>query len=260
MDFQIQNFKAPAPRLSPDGITAIPDASSVLPDSLVAQGLTTMPDDPPFASFGGGFFQTEPDQNFPSGSDSFVISINGTTNSEGAQSSPFTINCTGGEGKYASGSFGSTPQEVDFSDATGESASPPSSGVSFWRVYAKTTAQKQTGGHFDVSGTGSVEIDSAASGFVAGSNTRYEYNTGGEYFIYFLIGSVAAVKRSDGLYQVKINQVQVGNYDSGKSKSGSVTIDGTQISTADGLREFTICINGSPFTCDLEVSNIEQVT
>lgn len=203
---------------------------------------------------------TDPDQDFPSGNESFVISINNSTDTNGSQTSPFTINCTGGLGKYAAASFGTTPQSVNFSDASGESASPPASGVSYWRIFAKTTAQKQSGGHFDVSSTGSVEIEDASSGFVAGSNTRYEYNTGGQYFLYFLIGSVAAVRRNDGLYQVRINQVQVGNYDSGSSTSGSVTVNGTQISTADGLREFTICINGTPFTCDIEVLNVEQVT
>lgn len=101
MDFQIQNFKAPPPRFSPDGITIIPNAPSVLPDALVAQGFTTMPDDPPFASFGGqdGGDQ-DPNQNTGAGTAPFAIKINGaqpdTSGGTIIPASSFTIGCNSG--------------------------------------------------------------------------------------------------------------------------------------------------------------------
>jgi hypothetical protein len=102
MDFQIQNSKIPAPRLSPDfGVSEIPNASSVLPDSLVAQGITTFPETPQMSSFGGqdGGDQ-DPNQNTGDGLAPFSIKINGagadTSQGTVIPASSFTIGCTSG--------------------------------------------------------------------------------------------------------------------------------------------------------------------
>jgi len=102
-------------------------------------------------------------------------------------------------------------------------------------------------------------LQSAESQLV-GSNTRYVNNGLGSYTFLFLIGSVDAVRLSNGKYAVKINQVQIGNYSYGNVESTTATAGGSTISTKDGLRTFTICINGEPFTCDIDVSNIVKVT
>lgn len=201
---------------------------------------------------------TEPNQDF-NPSDPFTISINGTTDAEGAQTSPITIDCTGGSAQYPARGQGTEPQEVDISDATGESVSPPSSGIGYWRVYAEVSASMTSDG-LQVSTTGTIQIEAVATGYTPGSNTRYKHEGSGVYKFFFLIGTVATVRRSDGLYQVRINQVQVGNYTYGNVNSTTATAGGQTISTKDGLREFTICINGEPFTCHIEVSNITKVT
>ena len=81
MDFEIQNFKPPAPKVSPDsGVSGIPDASHVLPDALVAMGLHESPDDVIPTNFGGTSTGGEGDPNGDTGTseDEYAILINGT--------------------------------------------------------------------------------------------------------------------------------------------------------------------------------------
>lgn len=203
-------------------------------------------------------YSTERSQDFDADSP-FTISVNGTTDSEGQQTSPITIDCTGGSAQYPARGKGTAPQVVNISDATGVSASPPSSGVGYWRVYAEVSASMTSDG-LQVSTTGTIKIEVAGTGYTPGSSTRYAHEGSGVYKFYFLIGTVATVRKSDGLYEVRINQVQAGNYTYGNVDSTTATAGGQTVSTKDGLREFTICINGEPFTCHIEVSNITKVT
>ena len=102
MDFQIQNSRIPAPRFSPDSnVSGIPYASPVLPDSLVAQGFTTMPDDLQVVSFGGqNGGEQDANQNTGAGTSPFSITINGagadTSGGTIIPASSFTIGCTSG--------------------------------------------------------------------------------------------------------------------------------------------------------------------
>ncbi len=216
-----------------------------------------LPNINPLSADAGGY-ATEEDQDFnPNGP--FTISVNGTTDANGVQTSPITIDCAGGSAQYPARGLGESPQIVTYSNATGISVSPPSSGVGYWRVYAEVSASLTSDG-MQVSTTGTIKIEAVGTGYTPGSNTRYEHEGLGVYKFYFLIGTVAIARRSDGKYQVRINQIQVGNYTYGNVNSTTATTEAGTISTKDGLREFTICINGEPFTCHIEVSNITKVT
>jgi len=190
----------------------------------------------------------------------FAITINGTTNSENEQTSPFTIGCIGGTALYPAIGQATTPQSVIIDDATGKSVSPASNGVSTWKVYA-TVNGTMTDEGVDVSSTGNIKIENIDDeSELVGSNTRFISEGLGSYVFLFLIGTVDAIRATSGKYRVRINQIQQGNYSYGNVKSTTATVDGSTISTKDGLRTFTICINGEPFTCDIDVSNIVKVT
>jgi hypothetical protein len=202
----------------------------------------------------------EDDQDFGPGGP-FAITINGTTDAEGVQTSPFTIDCNSGTGTYPANGTGTTLQVVNFSSQTGVSASPSISGVTSWRVYAKVGATITNNG-IDVNANGTIEIvEVADTTDLVGSNTRYKATSSTTYDFYFLIGSVDAKRQtSGGRYNVKVTQIQNGNYSYGNVESTTATVGGSTVSTKDGLRRFTICINGEPFTCEIDVSNIQPVT
>jgi len=256
-DIRIPSFTAPIAdsqvgNLYFDAISVSPDPIKTGSDELFEVASNSI------AGGGGGGIANE-DVNF-SASAPFAITISGATDENSVQTSPFTIGCIGGTGTYPAIGQATTPQDVNFPNATGVSASPPSSGVTSWRVYAKVNATMTSeGANVNSSGTIVIELQSAESQLV-GSNTRYVNNGLGSYTFLFLIGSVDAVRLSNGKYAVKINQVQIGNYSYGNVESTTATAGGSTISTKDGLRTFTICINGEPFTCDIDVSNIVKVT
>lgn len=200
------------------------------------------------------------DQDFGPGGP-FAITINGTTDAEGVQQSPFTIDCNAGTGTYPANGTGTTPQVVNFPSPTGVSLSPSISGVTARRVYAKVGATITDNG-INVNNNGTIQIVEVANTTdLVGSNTRYKATSSTTYDFYFLIGSVDAKRqRSGGKYNVRVTQIQNGNYSYGNVTSTTATVDGSTVSTKDGLRRFTICINGEPFTCEIDVSNIQPVT
>lgn len=218
----------------------------------------------PTTTFSSGVGIYEDDQDFEPGGP-FSITINGTTttNESGntVQTSPFTIDCNAGTGTYPANGTGITPQIVNFPSPTGISVSPSSSGVTSWRVYAKVGATLTSNG-IDVNASGTIQIVEVADATdLVGSNTKYKATSSTTYDFYFLIGSVDAKRQSlDAKYNVKVTQIQNGNYSYGNVESTTAIAGGVTVSTKDGLRQFTICINGEPFTCDIDVSNIQKVT
>jgi len=218
---------------------------------------------PPGSGVVAGAVTTEQDQDFGP-TTAFSITVNGSTATGGTQTSPFTLDCIGGTGTYPARSDASdptAPQAVNFPSPTGESVSPPSSGTTTFIVYAKVSATMTANGGMDVATTGTIIIkETSAAPDQLGSNTRYKNNGSNSYTFFFLIGTVAASRRSDGRYSVRISQIQEGNYTYGNTISSSATVGGATVRTQDGLRKFTICINGEAFTADIDVSNIVKVT
>ena len=217
---------------------------------------------------GGG---VEEDQDFDPTA-SFSITTNGTT-SGGVQTSPITIKCLGGLAyypkPYATAQTGSpAPQTVTVAGGSSGSGasisvSPPSSGTTIYRIFATCTGTRNSNGVIDMSSTGTISIiigTDVAVADLTGSNTRYKATGISTYDFYFLIGSIAVSRRSDGKFQVYINQVQLGDYTYGPLISKTETTAGSVVVPInDGLREFTFCINGEAFTGDFEVSNIQKV-
>lgn len=206
---------------------------------------------------------TEEDQDI-NPTTAFSITVNGSIATGGTQTSPFTLDCIGGTGTYPARSDAAdptAPQTVTYASPTGESVSPPSSGTTTFIVYAKVSATMTANGGIDVATTGTIIIkETSAAPDQLGSNTRYKNNGSNSYTFFFLIGTVAASRRSDGRYSVRISQIQEGNYTYGNTISTTDTAGGVTVSTKDGPRKFTICINGEPFTADIDVSNIVKVT
>tara|TARA_R110000787_G_scaffold117669_1_gene228356 strand:- start:1517 stop:2566 length:1050 start_codon:yes stop_codon:yes gene_type:complete len=230
MDFEIQNFRAPAPRLSPDSnISGIPNASSVLPDSLVAQGFTTMPDDPPFASFGGqdGGDQ-DPNQNTGNGTAPFSITINGagadTSGGTVIPASSFTIGCNSGNftitraGIDAGGTSPQTlgPEELELN--TGFSGDfTTGDGFKEFIVFGVVVFSKNSAGRpnaivgSNAGGTYGTRIyvrdaEDSTPEFVEGFS---DLNTANPLYM-FRIGSVRSTK-SGSLRRVYVTQSVVGN-------------------------------------------------
>jgi len=207
-----------------------------------------------------GSVTTEEDQDIDP-TTPFSITVNGSTATSGIQTSPFTLDCVAGTGEYPARSTGTSPQVVTFPSPDGVSVAPPSSGTTMFVVYAKVTATMTATAGVDVATTGTIVIsETSAAADKVGSNTRYVNNGSNSYTFFFLIGNVAASRRSDGRYAVRISQIQEGNYTYGNVKSTTATAGGATVSTKDGLRKFTICVNGEPFTADIDVSNIIKVT
>ncbi len=217
----------------------------------------------PPGSGGSSGGTTEQDQDFDPTA-AFSITVNGSTATGGTQTSPFTLDCIGGTGTYPARSDAAdptAPQPVSFPSPTGESVRPPSSGTTTFIVYGKVSATMTANGGMDVATTGTIIIkETSAAPDQLGSNTRYKNNGSNSYTFFFLIGTVAASRRSDGRYSVRISQIQEGNYTYGNTISSSATAGGATVRTQDGLRKFTICINGEAFTADIDVSNIVKVT
>ena len=202
---------------------------------------------------------TEQDQDI-NPTTAFSITVTGSTAASGIQTSPFTLDCVAGTGEYPARSTGTSPQVVTYASPTGVSVAPPASGTTMFVVYAKVTATMTATAGVDVATTGTIVIsETSAAADKVGSNTRYVNNGSNSYTFFFLIGNVAASRRSDGRYAVRISQIQEGNYTYGNTKSTTATAGGATVSTKDGLRKFTICINGEPFTADIDISNIVKV-
>lgn len=234
MDFQIQNYRAPAPRLSPDfGVSDIPNASSVLPDSLVAQGITTFPESPQFPSFGGqdGGDQ-DPNQNTGDGDAPFSILIDGagadTSGGTIIPSSRFTIGCNSGDftitraGIDAGGTSPQTlgPEELELNtDFSGDFTI--GDGFKEFIVFGVVVFSKNSAGRpnaiviSNASGTYNTRIYVRDAGdttpkFVEGFSDLDEDNP----LYMFRIGTVRSTK-SGSLRRVYVTQSIVGDYEIG---------------------------------------------
>jgi len=202
---------------------------------------------------------TESDQNI-NPTDPFSITVNGSTDVSGAQASPFTLDCLAGSAEYPARGTATSPQSVTYASPTAISVSP-SSGTTKFIVYAKVGATMTANNGLDVDANGTIVIsETSAASDKFGSNTRFRNNGSGSYTYFFLIGTVTVSRRSDNRYSVLISQIQQGNYSYDNVKSTTATVGGATVSTKDGPRKFTICINGEPFTADIDVSNIVKVT
>ena len=181
----------------------------------------------------------------------FAIKINGSYVADGqgviSQNSSFTIGVQGGSGTWptTTSTFGGTSESVNV-------------GNQFYRVYGQITADRGIGSDvLDTWTDPSIEVDVATSGTTVGSNTRY-INNGSDYTFYFLIGTVGVTVQPDGGYRIFVNQVQIGNYTYGDAQGEESDDNGND--TRDGVRSLTICIDGTPYKADFEITNFREVT
>ena len=236
----------------------IQDASNLVGDlEYSSPSFFEVSNNPPFPSSGENTTESDQDIN---PTDPFTITVNGSTDSVGVQTSPITIDCVGGSALYPARGTGTSPQTVTYSSPSAVSFSP-GTGTTMFVVYAKVSATMTATAGIEVSTTGNIIISETSSAADrVGSNTRYVNNGSNSYTFFFLIGNVAVSRRSDGRYKVFISQIQDGNYTYGNVVSTTATASSSTVSTKDGLRKFTICINREPFTADIDVSNIVKVT
>ena len=194
----------------------------------------------------------------------FSITVNGSTSSTGVQQSPISLDCADGKGFYPplDSSSSTSAQEVDFSTGGSLSVDPPLSGVTYYRVLAKVSAFITENGTADLNPTGTIDIEEVGAIGVlpAGSNTRFRRTGLSSYEFLIYIGNVALQRTSDGRYAVKITQIQEGDYSYGNISGGTATAGGQTVDLKDGVRRFTVCINGEAFTCDIDISNLTKVT
>tara|TARA_R110002167_G_C12513501_1_gene637499 strand:+ start:163 stop:891 length:729 start_codon:yes stop_codon:yes gene_type:complete len=181
----------------------------------------------------------------------FAIKINGSyaTGGEGAdsQNSSFTIGVEGGTGTWPTSGAKTFSGTSTSASATDE----------FYRIYGKITADRQVGGKtLDQWTNPSISVVTANTGDTIGSNTRY-INNGSDYTFYFLIGTVGTTVQPSGGYKIFVNQVQIGNYTYGTAQGVESDTDGND--TRDGLKSLIICIDGTPYTADFEITNIVKV-
>jgi hypothetical protein len=183
----------------------------------------------------------------------FAIKINGSYSTDGegvvSQSLAFTIGVNGGTGTW--------PTKTQ---TFGGVSAPASANDAFYRVYGQIKASRGTGSDvLDVWVDPSIQIVEATSGTAVGSNTRY-INNGSDYTFYFLIATVGITVQPSGGYRIYVNQIQIGDYTYGEAKGNSPGDDPDGNDTRDGVRSLTICINGTPYTADFEITNIVKVT
>lgn len=183
----------------------------------------------------------------------FAIKINGSYSTDGQgeeiQSASFTISVEGGSGTWPT-------KTQTFSGNGGVSASASDE---FYRIYGQITATRTAGSKtIDLWTNPSVEVVTATTGETIGSNTRFKNEGSNTYTFFFLIGTVGITVQPSGGYKIFVNQVQIGNYTYGTAQGSAADTDGND--TRDGLKSLTICINGTPYTADFEITNIVKVT
>lgn len=183
----------------------------------------------------------------------FAIKINGSYSTDGegqtTQSPSFTISVEGGSGTWPT-------KTQTFSGNGGVSASALDE---FYRIYGKITATRTAGSKtIDLWTNPSVEVVTATSGDTIGSNTRFKNEGSNTYTFFFLIGTVGITVQPTGGYKIFVNQVQIGDYTYGTAQGVEADTDGND--TRDGLKSLIICINGTPYTADFEITNIVKVT
>lgn len=182
----------------------------------------------------------------------FAIKINGSYVTDQAgdttQSSSFNIGVDGGTGTWPT----SGPQTFS---GTSKSASALDE---FYRIYGKITAKRTSGSKtIDLWTDQSIQVVTATTGDTIGSNTRFKNEGSNTYTFFFLIGTVGITVQPTGGYKISVNQVQIGNYTYGTAQGEEADTDGND--TRDGLKSLTICINGTPYTADFEITNIVKV-
>ena len=234
MDFQIQNFKTPPPRLSPDfNVSGIPDASSVTPDVLAAQGFNVFPENPFPSSFDGqdGGDQ-DPNQNTGDGLAPFAIKINGagadTSGGTVIPASSFTIGCNSGnftithEGIDAGGTSPRTlgPEELELiTSFSGDFTA--GDGFKEFIVFGVVVFSKNADGKANAivssnaGGTYNTKIyvrdaEDSTPAFVEGFSEGLTANP----LYMFRIGTVRATK-SGSLRRVYVTQIIAGNNEIG---------------------------------------------
>jgi len=234
MDFQIQNFKTPPPRLSPDfNVSGIPDASSVTPDVLAAQGFNVFPENLFPSSFDGpdGGDQ-DPNQNTGDGLAPFAIKINGagadTSGGTVIPASSFTIGCNSGnftithEGIDAGGTSPRTlgPEELELiTSFSGDFTT--GDGFKEFIVFGVVVFSKNADGKANAivssnaGGTYNTKIyvrdaEDSTPAFVEGFSEGLTANP----LYMFRIGTVRATK-SGSLRRVYVTQIIAGNNEIG---------------------------------------------
>ena len=253
MDFQIQNSKIPPPRLSPDfNVSGIPDASSVTPDVLAAQGFNVFPEGPPPSSFGGqdGGDQ-DPNQNTGDGLAPFSITINGAGADTSAgtviPASSFTIGCNSGDftitraGIDAGGTAPQTLGPEELSLNTGFSGDfTTGDGFKEFIVFGVVVFSKNSEGRpnaivgGNAGGTYNTKIyvrdaEDSTPKFVEGFS---ELDTANPLYM-FRIGTVRSTK-SGSLRRVYVTQSVVGNDEIGDGLEGDAKpLAGIEIIWAD---------------------------
>ena len=183
----------------------------------------------------------------------FAIKINGSYSTDGegqtTQSPSFTISVEGGSGTWPT-------KTQTFS---GNPGVPASASDEFYRIYGKITATRTAGSKtIDLWSDPSVEVVTATSGETIGSNTRFKNEGSNTYTFFFLIGTVGITVQPTGGYKIFVNQVQIGDYTYGTAQGVEADDDGND--TRDGLKSLIICIDGTPYTADFEITNIVKVT
>ena len=189
---------------------------------------------------------------------------------DGAYTGPFAIKING---SYSTGGEGQTTQSPSFNiGVEGGSGTWPTSGATsfsgastsanasdeFYRIYGKITATRTAGSKTIDSWTGaSIQVVTATSGDTIGSNTRFKNEGSNTYTFFFLVGTVGITVQPTGGYKIFVNQVQIGDYTYGTAEGVEADDDGND--TRDGLKSLTICINGTPYTADFEITNIVKV-
>ena len=182
----------------------------------------------------------------------FAIKINGSYSTDGqgqiTQSSSFTIAVESGTGTWPT-------KTQTFSGNAGASANASNQ---FYRIYGKITATRTSGSKtIDLWTNPSIEVVTATSGDTIGSNTRFKNEGSNTYTFFFLIGTVGITVQPTGGYRILVNQVQIGNYTYGTAQGVAADTDGND--TRDGLKSLIICMNGTPYTADFEITNIVKV-
>lgn len=196
----------------------------------------------------------EPNQDDISPSDApFVISVNGTTaeSPQGGtlQSNSFNIRVQGGGLKF----YKSLPKTVE-TKTTRVTVGADSSRT--WRIYTQWDVSRDLGETFwGLVSNFKIVVEPADD--LTNFNVRY-IKEGQKYVWYWPIGTVTASRKPNRNYAIQITQIHIGDIIVGGDEGDTNDKNGND--TRSGLREFAICINGKPYTCDIEVYNITAVT
>lgn len=242
MDDSFYTFDAPKYKIPDDRSLGLQDP---LNSELLSSGGQSA-DDVEIEGGGGGSIDQDTFYTGP-----FAIKINGSYQEDEdgvvSQSSSFTVDVQGGTGKYPNASAISFSGHSDSVNANNGMTT----------VYASVKGTRSDpNGPVDTYSDSTINIEEVPTA-AAGSNTRYETDNNRDYIFTFLIGTVTVSKDSNNDWVVKVNQIQVGNYEYGETNGTSSDTNGND--TRGGPRRVTICLNGKPYYADVELNNIIAV-